>query len=70
MKNRIVQKLCSLLVSLVIMATIATCFIPDSKTPPKQILEAPILQAWRAWVAWISGGGTWSGGGDSKPDGN
>jgi len=68
MKNRIVQKLCSLLVSLVLMANIFSFTV---KTPlkPKSVFEAPILQNIIAYIEWVMGGG---GGTDPrpKPDGN
>lgn len=67
------DKIISLLLSLVLMLAIATCFIPDSKTPPKpkSILEAPIVQTIQAIIDWIAGGGG-SSGVDlrPKPDGN
>ncbi len=69
MRNKIV----SLLLSLVLTANVLTCLIsftnksPISPLKPKGVLEAPILQAWIAWYKFISGGGTWWGGGDPRP---
>jgi len=71
MKNRIVQKLCSVLLSLVIMLNIFGCFIgfTGSKTPQKSklLVEAPIVESIAAAIAWlIAYGGGGSGSGSTK----
>jgi len=69
MRNRTIQIICSLLVSLVLMINIARFIIPTSELPrskPLLVEGSNIIAAWIAWYEWVKGGGTWWGGGDTR----
>ncbi len=63
MRNKIVQKLISILLSFVLIVNIGACLSRFTASEPlpesKLVLEAGHLQAWIAWYQWIKAGGTW-----------
>ncbi|MFB3101304.1 MAG: hypothetical protein ACE1ZM_07665 [Gammaproteobacteria bacterium] len=68
MKNKIIQTFCSLIVTLALMAGLATALVPTNEPPePRQVIEAPIFRSIQVWVAWLKTV-DWSnlGSGDSK----
>jgi len=72
MRNKIVQKLISILLSFVLMTSILISvvrFVPTSELPrskPLLVEGSNIIAAWLAWYEWVKGGGTWWGGGDTR----